>query len=93
MGKRDTAWSAALLANGIRTLREHRGLTQAGLAEAIGTTQSAIARMENPAYRGWSVRTLLKIAVALRARLRVRVEPRERAASRGVAAPESKEDV
>jgi transcriptional regulator with XRE-family HTH domain len=49
----------------IRTLREQRGWSQADLAEKIGTTQSAISRIENPNYSAWKLETLRKIARAL----------------------------
>jgi ribosome-binding protein aMBF1 (putative translation factor) len=65
--------SARLLAQGIRSLREHRGLTQQGLAERMHVTQSLIARWEDPTYRGWSMKTLVKIGIALRARVRVQL--------------------
>ena len=80
MSQQDESWSAKILANGIRDLRVRRGYTQEGLARAIGTGQPAIARMEDPLYRGWSFKTLLKIAWALRARLRVRLIPKQRKA-------------
>jgi transcriptional regulator with XRE-family HTH domain len=75
------AASARELAHGIRDLRIRRGLTQYGLAKAIGTHQSAISRYEDPAYRGWSFKVLLKIAWALRARLRVKFLPVNRLGS------------
>ena len=34
------------LANGVRELRERRGLTQAVLAERLGSSQSRVAKME-----------------------------------------------
>ena len=34
------------LANGVRELREQRGLTQAGLAHRLGSSQSRVAKME-----------------------------------------------
>ncbi len=75
--RQDAAWSARILAEGIRDLRIRRGYTQAGLARAMGTEQSAVARWEDPAYRGWSFKTLFKLAWALRARVRVRFIPKE----------------
>jgi len=34
------------LANGVRRLRERRGMTQAGLAKQLGSSQSRVAKME-----------------------------------------------
>jgi predicted XRE-type DNA-binding protein len=34
------------LAAGVRQLREHRGMTQAALAEQLGSSQSRVAKME-----------------------------------------------
>ena len=34
------------LAAGVRHLREHRGITQAALAEQLGSSQSRVAKME-----------------------------------------------
>jgi len=64
------------IGNTIANLRLSRGLTQADLARKIGTKQPAIARIEqgqNPP----SLRTLLRIADALNARLVIRLEPLE----------------
>lgn len=45
--------------------REKKGLTQAELAKLVNTSQSAIARLENPDYKGYSIATLRKVASAL----------------------------
>lgn len=62
------------LAEQIAALREKQGWTQAELARKIGTTQSGIARLENPNYRNYSFSTLEKVAAALKARLVVGLE-------------------
>jgi transcriptional regulator with XRE-family HTH domain len=54
----------------IRALREARGLSQRELAERVGTTQSAIARLEGGNISP-SLPTLDKIAEALEAELSV----------------------
>jgi len=59
----------------IAHLRIQRGLTQAQLAEMVGTRQPSIARLEN----GSSVPSLSfldRIATALDARIELRVVPR-----------------
>ncbi len=66
------------LANQILKLREEGDLSQAQLAKKIGTHQSAVARMEQSTYRGYTVATLAKIATAAGARLEVRFVPRGR---------------
>jgi len=53
------------LASYIREMREAEGLTQADLAKRIGTTPSAISRLEDPDYDGHSLRTIRRIAGAL----------------------------
>jgi DNA-binding XRE family transcriptional regulator len=68
------------LAHRIAELREKCGLTQAQLAERVGTTQAGISRLENPNYRNYSLTTLEKVAAALGARLRVELEEASRAA-------------
>lgn len=45
-------------------MRETAGLTQAELAERAGTTQSAIARLEDAEYTAHSLQTIEKIAEA-----------------------------
>ena len=62
------------LAEQIAALREKHGWTQAELARKVGTTQSGIARLENPDYRNYSLKTLEKVATVLNARLIVGLE-------------------
>jgi transcriptional regulator with XRE-family HTH domain len=45
--------------------REKLNLTQEDLAKKIDTSQSAIARLEDSDYRGYSIKVLRKIAAAL----------------------------
>jgi DNA-binding XRE family transcriptional regulator len=66
----EKAGRAIRLAMEIRALREARGLSQRELAERVGTTQSAIARLEGGNVSP-SLPTLDKIAEALQAELSV----------------------
>ena len=68
------------LANQIAALRRHVGLSQAQLAERIGTKQAGVARMERAGYAGFTVATLAKIAAATGARLDIRLTPPARPA-------------
>jgi len=56
------AWDVAIQ---IAKLRQQKGLTQAQLAELVGTRQQDIARIENPAYKAHSLSLLRRIARAL----------------------------
>lgn len=62
------------LAEQIAALRAKQGWTQAELARRVGTTQSGIARLENPNYRNYSLQMLEKVATALKARVVVGLE-------------------
>lgn len=61
----------------IKALRKKNGITQTVLAKAMKTGQSAIARIEDAGYSGWSLPILLRVAETLDARLRVIFEPME----------------
>ena len=73
--------SRTRLADQIATLREKLGWTQTQLARKVGTTQSGIARLENPSYQNYSLKTLEKVARALGARLVVGLEESGRRAA------------
>ena len=62
------------IANQIRVIREQRGMTQQQLADAIGTQQAGVSRIENVNYSGWSVSTLKKVAHAYDCRLHISFE-------------------
>src|SRR5438874_13693904 len=66
------AWDVALQ---LTALREQAGLSQAELARKLKTTQQQISRLESPGYEGHSLRMLRRVAKALRARLRIVLEP------------------
>lgn len=46
----------------IRATRKQRGISQEEMAEALGTAQSAISRLESPDYGKMTIETLLKIS-------------------------------
>jgi transcriptional regulator with XRE-family HTH domain len=66
--------SNAVVAAQIKGLRERLGWSQGQLAEAVGTQQSGISRLERADYSAWKVETLRKLAKALGVRLRIRFE-------------------
>jgi ribosome-binding protein aMBF1 (putative translation factor) len=74
-----TALHAASL---IYEARKRAGLTQAEMAERVGTHQSVIARLEDSEYDGHSVSMLMKVAAALDCRLKFEFEPLERPAAK-----------
>lgn len=57
----------------ILAAREKAGLTQGQLAKLVGTTQSAISRLEDADYDGHSLSMLRRIAEALNQRVEVRL--------------------
>lgn len=61
----------AQVARMIYGLRNEAGLTQNELAERVGTTQSAISRLEDADYEGHSLSMLNRIAKALNRKLTV----------------------
>ena len=68
--EQDIAWQ-------IRLNREAKGMTQAELAELVGTRQSSIARAEDTTYGKHSLAMLAKIANAFGCGLLVRFVPYE----------------
>ncbi|MEX1205711.1 MAG: helix-turn-helix transcriptional regulator [Dongiaceae bacterium] len=65
------------VASRIRELRGRRHLRQADLAQLAGMKQSAVSRIEQSDYAGWTFNTLLRVARALDVRLRLLFEPME----------------
>jgi ribosome-binding protein aMBF1 (putative translation factor) len=58
----------------VREMREDAGLTQDELAKKVGTTQSAIARLEDTEYTGHSLTMLERIAMACGVALKLHAE-------------------
>src|SRR5919198_6010581 len=74
---RDRGWFFAQIAERVAERRLAKGLSQRELAERVGTTQSAIARLERGG-RPPRIDTLLNIADALDCDLHVELVPRKR---------------
>ena len=70
----DRGWFFAQIAERVAERRVERGLSQRELAELVGTTQSAIARLERGG-RPPRIDTLLRIAEALDCELVVDLKP------------------
>jgi transcriptional regulator with XRE-family HTH domain len=70
-------WFFARIAARVSEERRARSLSQAELAALVGTTQSAIARLESGG-RPPRIDTLLRIADALDCELEVELRPRTR---------------
>ena len=73
----DRGWFFAAIAQDVAQRRQELGLSQRELAELVGTTQSAIARLE-AGGRPPRIDTLLRIAEALDCDLSVELRPRAR---------------
>ena len=65
----------AEIARKIHDLRTGAGLTQQELALRVGTTKSAICRLEDADYDGHSLSMLKRIAEALDKRVQIRFVP------------------
>jgi ribosome-binding protein aMBF1 (putative translation factor) len=75
LGPGDEGWVFAQIAAQVTERRAASGLSQKDLAERVGTTQSAIARLESGG-RPPKIDTLLRIADALDCELHVELRPR-----------------
>jgi DNA-binding XRE family transcriptional regulator len=71
----EDGWFFGQIADQVTERRHELGLSQTELAELVGTTQSAIARLERGG-RPPRIDTLLRIANALDCELRVELRPR-----------------
>ncbi len=65
------------LAELIYAARKQAGLTQAQLAEAVGTKQQVISLLESADYEGHSLSMLERIAKALHSKVEIRFVPEE----------------
>ncbi len=72
----EEGWLFAQIAGQVADRRKERGLSQADLATLVGTTQSAIARLESGG-RPPRIDTLLRIANALDADLHIELLDRK----------------
>jgi len=63
------------VASAICTLRTEAGLSQRALAAKVGTTASAICRLEDADYEGHSLAMLRRIAAAVGKRVQIRFVP------------------
>jgi transcriptional regulator with XRE-family HTH domain len=70
-------WSNDEVADQIRQLRKLRKMRQVDVARETGMKQPAISRMEQSEHSTWNFVTLLRVAQALDARVRVTFEPAE----------------
>ena len=68
----------AEIARKIYQLRTKAGLTQQELAQRVGTSKSAICRLEDADYDGHSLTMLKRIAAALGKRVEIRFLPAKR---------------
>jgi len=68
----------AEIARKIYDLRTKAGLTQQELAVRVGTSKSAICRLEDSDYEGHSLSMLKRIAEALDKRVEIRFMPSKR---------------
>ena len=59
----------------IKTNRNARGLSQTDLANALGTKQSAVSRLEDPSYGGYTLDTLVSVAQAFDCAVSLRFVP------------------
>lgn len=57
--------------------RNAAGLTQSQLADRVGTSQSAIARLEDADYEGHSLSMLRRIGEALNQKIEIRFVPKD----------------
>lgn len=68
------------IARTLYNLRTQAGLTQAQLAQRVGTTASVICRLEDADYEGHSLAMLSRVAAALDQCIEIRFVPAKRSA-------------
>jgi DNA-binding XRE family transcriptional regulator len=80
--KAGQAWDVAMQ---LAALRTESGLSQKELASRLGTSQQQISRLESPGYEGHSLSMIRRVADALGATVRVRIEKKRRSIKHAVA--------
>jgi transcriptional regulator with XRE-family HTH domain len=70
--KAGKSWDVALQ---LADLRKKSGLSQKELARRVGTSQQQISRLESPSYEGHSLSMIRRVAEALGAGVRLKIEP------------------
>jgi transcriptional regulator with XRE-family HTH domain len=75
----DEARTNAAVAQLVYAARTRAGLSQAELADKLGTKQSVISRLEDADYEGHSLNMLQRIAAALGQRIEIRFLPAAKA--------------
>jgi DNA-binding XRE family transcriptional regulator len=68
----ENARATAEVSRKIHKLRQDAGLTQKELAKVVGTSHSAISRLEDDDYQGHSLAMLRRVAAALNKRVEIR---------------------
>jgi predicted XRE-type DNA-binding protein len=61
----------------LTALREARGLSQTQVAKMVGVSQPAIAKLESGKVRNLQVKTLMRVATALGARVTIEITPQD----------------
>lgn len=80
----------AEVARKLHALRTEAGLSQRELAQLVGTTASAICRLEDADYEGHSLTMLRRVAAALQQRVEIRFVPTRRAGGKRKSPPNTK---
>lgn len=75
----------AEVARALYELRTKAGLAQRDLAKLIGTTASAISRLEDAQYAGHSLAMLRRVAAAFDRRVEIRFVPRKKSPAKTLA--------
>jgi ribosome-binding protein aMBF1 (putative translation factor) len=71
------------IAEKIYQLRKQAGISQAKLAELVGTTQSVISRLEDADYTRHSLEMLRRIATVLHCKVKIEIIPDKKYAFAG----------
>jgi DNA-binding XRE family transcriptional regulator len=74
----DELLAAMTLEQDLVALRERRGLTQVQLARRAGVSQPMIAKLESGNMKNYELKTLVRVATALGAEVKVTLEPARR---------------